>query len=78
LQQEYAFCKNNNIMLNSFLYRWHEKKKSLKSDNKKAVSSRKTNRIASFEPVVLTEPSPCSLLENSLVELSLHFPNQIR
>ncbi|KGP63326.1 hypothetical protein EP47_09350 [Legionella norrlandica] len=36
------FCKCNNVMLNQFLYRWHEKKKSLKRGMDKAVTSKKS------------------------------------
>lgn len=73
------FCKRNNLLLNHFLYRWHEKRKALRGRAEKEVSSKERNRSASsFEAVVLTTPSLCSLQENSLVELTLHLPNQIR
>lgn len=73
------FCKRNNLLLNHFLYRWHEKRKALKRRAEKAVSSReKDTSVSSFESVVLMKPSPCSLQENGLVELTLHLPNQIR
>jgi DNA polymerase elongation subunit (family B) len=57
------FCKRNDVLLNHFLYRWHEKKKALKRRAEKAVSPREKNkRVSSFESVVLTKPSPCSLI----------------
>jgi hypothetical protein len=73
------FCKRNNLLLNHFLYRWHEKRKALERRAGKAVSSREKNKdVSSFESVVLAKPSPCTLQENSLVELTIHLPNHIR
>lgn len=73
-----AFCKQNELSINQFRYRWYldnlaEKVKA------KTVVLEKTSLLNTFESVIIARPSSAPKDETSnIAELAIHLPNQIR
>lgn len=61
------FCKLNNLSNNQFQYRWYERNKALKA---KALP-------APFESISVVS-TPTAPVMTSIINLSIHLPNQIR
>lgn len=60
------FCKQNNLSTNQFQYRWYEHNKALKAQ----VAEQ-------FESISILSP-PVIPVKTSIINLSIHLPNQIR
>ena len=63
-----AFCKQNNLSINQFRYRWESRNKGLKTH---------ASPSSSFESVSVTS-TPAIPLTTSTINLSIYLPNQIR
>jgi len=61
-----TFCKQNNLSINQFRYRWESRNKGLK-----------TQSSSSFESVSVIS-TPAIPLITSTINLSIYLPNQIR
>ncbi len=72
-----AFCKQNELSWNQFKYRWYQHNLELKA-KARAATSIPPSSGALFEPVMLALPSITPKQTSTVVELALHFPNQIR
>lgn len=70
-----GFCKQNELSWNQFKYRWYQHNLELKA---KAATSTSSSSRALFEPVMLALPSITPKQTCTVVELAIHFPNQIR
>lgn len=60
------FCKQNNLTNNQFQYRWYERNKALKAQAS----------LEQFESISLVSTPATPIV--SIINLSIHLPNQIR
>ena len=71
------FCKQSEIPLNQFQYRWHQYNLSLKEI---VCAGTLTNQPSqnSFEPIKITFPPIAAKQVTNVVKLAIHLPNLIR
>ena len=73
-----AFCKQNGLSLNQFQYRWSQHNLAKRAKTKPFILENNVE-VNSFEPVAITSVLSVPKEEiNSIAELAIHLPNQIR
>ena len=73
-----AFCKQNGLSLNQFQYRWSQHNLAKRAKTKPFIQKNNTE-VNSFEPIAITSVLSAPKEEiNSIAELAIHLPNQIR